>query len=320
MENLVKELPIVFFGTPSFAALQLKHLLQRGYKVVAVVTAPDKPAGRGLQLKFSEVKQVAINYNVPLLQPSSLKDPIFLQKLQSFGAQMFIVIAFRMLPEEVWKMPPLGTFNLHASLLPDYRGAAPINWAIINGETETGLTTFLLNERIDEGNIILQDKIIINPDETAGELHDRMAAEAWPLIAQTIQDIWSGEAAYKQQDDSRAVNKAPKITRDHLRINWQNSIAGIRNQIRGLSPKPGAFTIMQHQSGKRDQLKILRASIITDELNNPAYKLFVLNKQLFISLPDGLLRLDEVQLNGKNVLNASEFIKGFRDDGGWKVE
>lgn len=320
MDSAVKNLPIIFFGTPSFASIQLERLMEHGYRVVAAVTAPDKPAGRGLRLKYSEVKEVAFRYNIPLLQPESLKDPDFLQKLQSFNARLFIVIAFRMLPEAVWKMPPMGTFNLHASLLPDYRGAAPINWAIINGESETGLTTFLLNERIDEGNIILQHKMTIDPDETVGELHDRMAKEAWPLISYTLEAIQSGNAVLKQQDENLAVHKAPKLTRDHLRINWQNSLSGIKNQIRGLSPKPGAYTELIHHSGKKDEMRILRASLVSEEHSNMHYALFVQQKQLFISHPEGLLRLEEVQLKGKNVLKANEFIKGFRDDGGWKVK
>lgn len=320
MDSASKDLPIIFFGTPSFASIQLERLMEHGYRVVAAVTAPDKPAGRGLRMKYSEVKEVALKHNLPLLQPESLKDPVFLQSLQSLKAQLFIVIAFRMLPEVVWKMPPLETFNVHASLLPDYRGAAPINWAIINGETETGLTTFLLNERIDEGNIIFQHKMKISPDETAGALHDRMAEEAWPLICQTLDAIQSGKVLFKPQDNNLAVHKAPKITREHLRINWHNSLSGIKNQIRGLSPKPGAYTELIHLSGKKDEMRILRASLASEEYFNEPYTLFVRNKQLFISHPEGLLRLEEVQLKGKNVLNANEFIKGFRDDGGWKVE
>lgn len=320
MTHNPKETPIIFFGTPDFAAIQLENLLKEAYHVAAVVTAPDKPAGRGLQLRPSAVKQLALRHNIPILQPVSLKDKAFLTQLRSFNAKIFIVIAFRMLPQEVWGIPSLGAFNLHASLLPDYRGAAPINWAIINGETETGLTTFFLNENIDEGNIILQQKLPIHENDTAGDLHDRMAAEAWPLLKETIRQIVAGEASALPQDHAQSIHKAPKLVRENLRINWLLSVDQIRNHIRGLSPRPGAFTEIRHTSGKIDEMRILRASKAESVLDSAApYQLFVWNKQLLVNHPEGMLRLDEVQLKGKKTLTASEFIKGFRDDGGWKV-
>ncbi|MBK9291047.1 MAG: methionyl-tRNA formyltransferase [Bacteroidetes bacterium] len=319
MEEKAKQIPLIFFGTPAFAAIQLDHLLSHGYNVRAAVTAPDKPAGRGLKLRQSETKQVALRYQIPVLQPVSLRDPGFQNELKAFGADLFVVIAFRMLPVEVWAMPPMGTFNLHASLLPDYRGAAPINWAIINGETQTGLTTFFLNENIDEGHIILQAPMDILPDETAGELHDRMCTEAWPLLQNTLQMIASGKVSPTPQDHGKALHKAPKLHREHQRIQWHQPLFQIRNLIRGLSPKPGAFTEIQHQSGKSDELRILRANTGPKLTDADAYRLFVFNKQLIVSHTDGWLYLDEVQLKGKNSLKASEFVKGFRDDGGWKV-
>ena len=315
----MKESRIIFFGTPAFSALQLSRLLENGFNVVAVVTSPDKPAGRGLQIQYSEVKKVASRFHLPILQPVSLKDEGFLNQLRTYEAEVFVVIAFRMLPPEVWKMPILGTFNVHASLLPDYRGAAPINWAIVNGETETGLTTFFLNERIDEGSIILQHKMSIGADETAGELHDRMADEAWPLLQETLRQITTGDLKCLPQDHSKAIHKAPKINRDHLRIVWNKPINQIINQIRGFSPKPGAFTLLLHQSGKNMEMRILKANILSDRLETEPCKVLVWNKQLVVNHPDGLINLLEVQLPGKNVLKASEFIKGFRDDGGWKV-
>jgi methionyl-tRNA formyltransferase len=319
MDNAGKDIPIIFFGTPAFAAVQLDRLLCEGYKIEAVVTAPDKPAGRGLRLRHSEVKQVALRHNVPIFQPYSLKDLSFINEIRLLNAQLFIVIAFRMLPKELWAMPPFGTFNLHASLLPDYRGAAPINWAIINGETETGLTTFFLNEYIDEGNIIMQHRMTIGPDETAGELHDRMIDEAWPLLKQTLDKIAKGCVTTVAQDHSKAIHKAPKLKREHLRINWFGTANEIRNTIRGLSPKPGAYTEIIHQSGKRDELRIFRASLLPKMHTIEPYRLFVVDKQLLVNHPECMLKLEEVQLKGKNILISSEFVKGFRDDGGWKV-
>ncbi len=319
MDRKTKETPFVFFGTPAFAAVQLDRLLCEGYNIVAVVTAPDKPAGRGLQLRYSEVKQVALRHNVKLFQPHSLKEPSFIQDIRSLKAEIFIVIAFRMLPKEIWQMPQLGTFNLHASLLPDYRGAAPINWAIINGESESGLTTFLLNEHIDQGKIILQHRISVGHDETAGELHDLMIDEAWPLLQQTLKKIVSGDVAAKIQDHTKAIHQAPKIRREHLKIDWKKTIGEIRNTIRGLSPKPGAYTEIFHKSGRMDEMRIFRASISSLKTEIEPYRLFVSDKQLLVSHPDGILKLEDVQLKDKKVLNASEFIKGFRDDGGWTV-
>ena len=234
-----KDIKIAYFGTPEFAASQLEAILKANYEVAVVVTMPDKPAGRGRKIQYSDVKKTALEHNLPLLQPEKLKDPVFLEQLASYQANLFIVVAFRMLPAVVWQMPELGTFNLHASLLPQYRGAAPINFAIINGETQTGLTTFFLNEEIDKGAVIMREKVNIRPNETAGELHDELMLLGNKVVVETIQKIENGEVSAQPQEElteNQPLKPAPKITKEFCRVDWHLDCQTIYNHIRGLSP------------------------------------------------------------------------------------
>ena len=247
-----KNIKIAYFGTPEFAASQLEAILAAGYEVAVVVTMPDKPAGRGRKIQYSDVKNVALAHELPLLQPERLRDEAFLEQLSSYQADLFIVVAFRMLPAVVWQMPRLGTFNLHASLLPQYRGAAPINFAIINGETETGLTTFFLNEEIDKGAIIMREKVAIRPDESAGELHDELMLLGNTVVVETIKKIESGTVIALPQDelvDSQALKPAPKISKEFCNVDWSQDCLSIYNHIRGLSPYPAAHTRLVSDSG-----------------------------------------------------------------------
>jgi methionyl-tRNA formyltransferase len=301
---------IIFMGTPEFAVASLHALLQNGFRVVAVVTAPDKPAGRGLKLSESAVKRYATQRNIPVLQPIKLKDPQFHEQLISFRADLQIVVAFRMLPEIVWSMPPLGTINLHGSLLPQYRGAAPINRAIMNGETKTGVTTFKLQQEIDTGNILLMEEIAIGPDETAGELHDRMKETGADLVVQTVRGLMDGTLKEKPQDliDHTGLKTAPKIFATDCEINWEYPIQKIYNQIRGLSPFPGAFTIL---NGKN--CKIFRSRM---EKNNLSGKLGTMETDgknwLRYSGADGYIYLEEIQLEGKKKMEIADFLRGYR--------
>ena len=249
---------IAYFGTPEFAASQLEAILEAGYEVAVVVTMPDKPAGRGRKIQYSDVKKTALEHNLPLLQPEKLKSPEFLEQLASYQANLFIVVAFRMLPAVVWQMPELGTFNLHASLLPQYRGAAPINFAIINGETETGLTTFFLNEEIDKGAIIMREKVAIRPDETAGELHDELMLLGNKVVVETIKAIENGVTNPKSQEEltnNQQLKPAPKITKEFCNVDWSRDCQTIFNHIRGLSPYPAAHTNSCRKTASRSTLK-----------------------------------------------------------------
>jgi methionyl-tRNA formyltransferase len=315
--NKPREKRIVFLGTPEFAVASLDALLAAGCNVVGVVTAADKPGGRGLKLQQSAVKKYALNRGLPIFQPQRLKDELFLSALRALAADIQVVVAFRMLPEAVWNMPPAGTINLHASLLPQYRGAAPINWAIINGEHETGLTTFKLKHEIDTGNILLQDRIPIGENETAGELHDRMKEAGGKLLVNTIQGLVDGvlqekpqqPASNKGEDEKQAVLKlAPKITTESCRINWSNPIDEIYNLIRGLSPHPSAFTQLDGKT-----LKIFSA---TRERTFPPSSTGKWetdrSSYLKFSAIDGYIHVTELQLGGKKRMGVEEFLRGYR--------
>lgn len=314
---------IVFFGTPDFAVAQLEAIVDAGYSVAAVVTAPDKPAGRGKKISTSAVKNFALTHDLPLLQPVSLKDTQFLEELRSLQAALFVVVAFRMLPAEVWQMPDLGTFNLHASLLPQYRGAAPINRAIMEGETVTGLTSFFINDKIDTGEIILNDTLSIGKNETAGELHDRMALLGKHITIETISQIFSGSCKPYRQDVSsvsQPLKSAPKIFRADCLIQWRVPIQQIHNQIRGLSPYPGAYTTIQDEHGRNIELKILRTSVAHGSVPDKAGTLYSDGHDpLSIALPDGILRVHQVQQAGKKAMAADEFVRGFQPGGKWKL-
>jgi methionyl-tRNA formyltransferase len=321
---MMEELRIIFMGTPGFAVPSLDALLKEGFNVVAVITAPDRPSGRGLKMKPSPVKSFADAHGIPVLQPTNLKDPGFIEELKSFGANLQIVVAFRMLPEIVWAMPEHGTFNLHASLLPRYRGAAPINHAIINGEPETGVTTFFLSKEIDTGNIIFREKTSIGPDETFGELHDRLKHLGAGLVTTTAKAIKEGTVSEIPQQDlfeeGTELRKAPKIYREDCRIDWKSGLNSIHNKIRGLSPYPAAYTKIIDPAGKEIQLKIYRADKKgkPGSLNHP--EIFTDGKTYLSILVDGgEILLREVQLAGKKRMEVEEFLRGFQITNEWKI-
>ncbi len=301
---------IIFMGTPEFAVASLHALFENGFRITAVVTAPDKPAGRGLKLSESAVKRYAIQKNIPVLQPVRLKDPAFHEQLKSFQPDVQIVVAFRMLPEVVWSMPPLGTINLHGSLLPQYRGAAPINRAIMNGESKTGVTTFKLQQEIDTGNILLMEEISIGPDETAGELHDRMKEIGAGLVIKTIRGMMDGTLRETPQPavDPASLNMAPKIFPADCEIQWEHPIKKIYNQIRGLTPFPGAFTLLDSKICKifRSRMEINSQPGKTGKMETDG------NTWLRYSASDGFIYIEEMQLEGKKKMGIADFLRGYR--------
>jgi methionyl-tRNA formyltransferase len=304
-----KYLRIVFMGTPEFAVASLKALVEAGYNIAGVVTAPDKPAGRGMKLNESAVKKYAAEHGLKILQPEKLKNPDFIEELRSLNADVQVVVAFRMLPEVVWNMPPLGTINVHGSLLPQYRGAAPINWAIINGEKETGVTTFKLQHEIDTGNILLQDKIPIGEDETAGALHDKMKEVGAQLLVRTIQQLVTGALKeIPQQNISAEIKHAPKIFTETCKIDWNKTAAAIHNLIRGLSPFPGAFTILDGKT-----LKIYKSKKEPAKHNFENGTVYTDNKTfLKFACSNGFIHATDLQLEGKKRMSAEEFLRGYR--------
>ena len=315
---------IVYFGTPEFAASQLEAILEAGYEVAAVVTTPDKPAGRGKKIQCSEVKKTASEHCLSVLQPEKLKDPEFLQALESYHADLFVVVAFRMLPAVVWKMPRLGTFNLHASLLPQYRGAAPINHAIINGETETGLTTFFLNEEIDKGKVIMRQSLAIRPDETAGELHDELMLLGNKLVVETIKKIENNDLQTVSQEELAAGNvlkDAPKIFKDFCNIRWNQDCQTIFNHIRGLSPYPAAHTCIKSDKSEALDLKVFKTTIEpTQPSVQPGTVVTDGKSFLKVAANDGFIHLITLQQAGKKAMNIEEFLRGTRLFGDWKAE
>lgn len=319
-----RKIRIAYFGTPEFAASQLEAIIRAGYEVAVVVTMPDKPAGRGRKIQYSDVKKTALEHNLPLLQPEKLKDPVFLEQLASYQADLFIVVAFRMLPSVVWQMPELGTFNLHASLLPQYRGAAPINFAIINGETETGLTTFFLNEEIDKGAVIMREKVAIRPDETAGELHDELMVLGNQVVVETIKKIEKGEVCALPQDEmteGQPLKPAPKISKEFCNVDWSQDCQTVYNHIRGLSPYPAAHTSIQSGSGEVIELKIFSSYIDRCTPMMPIGSVVTDNKKcLKIALKDGFIHLTQVQQAGKKAMPIADFLRGTQLLGAWKTE
>ena len=315
---------IVYFGTPEFAASQLEAILTAGYEVAAVVTMPDKPAGRGQKIQYSDVKKTALKHGLPLLQPEKLRDPQFLERLASFEADLFIVVAFRMLPAAVWEMPQLGTFNLHASLLPQYRGAAPINFAIINGETETGLTTFFLNEEIDKGAVIMRETVKIRPDETAGELHDELMLLGNKVVVETIRKIENGDVKALEQNElskGETLKPAPKISREFCRIDWSKDLQSVYNHIRGLSPYPAAHTKLVSADGNTIEMKVFATEMENCQPDLEIGAVVTDNKKsLKVALRDGFLHLTEVQQAGKKRMAVTDFLRGTQLLGTWKAE
>lgn len=307
---------IVFMGTPEFAIPSLKILLENQYEIPAVVTVPDKPRGRGQELAPPPVKEFALKHKLEILQPISLKDKDFIDRLAQLSADLTVVVAFRILPREVFEIPRRGSINLHASLLPKYRGAAPINWAIINGEKETGVTTFFLKEMVDTGNIILQARTPINDDETAGELHDRLAEIGAEIVLQTVRLIELGRAHPRGQDNALATY-APKIERQMCKIDWAKTTEEVHNFVRGLSPDPTAFT---YHNGKRLNIYRTRKSKVEAPSGTPGEVIDRTKTELLIATRDGVLAIEEIQREGKKRMKVEEFLRGYRIERGERLE
>jgi methionyl-tRNA formyltransferase len=301
----VNKLRIIFMGTPDFAVPSLQILIENKFNVVAVITAPDRPQGRGQKLTASPVKQCAVEHNIPVLQPTNLKAPDFLEELRNYDANLQIVVAFRMLPEAVWSMPSLGTFNLHASLLPQYRGAAPINWAIINGETETGVTTFFLKHEIDTGSIIFQEKEPIHADDTVGTLYDRLMHKGSALVLKTVQAIEKGKYPSTPQENAREIKHAPKIFKETCEINWNQNSKRIIDFVRGLNPYPSAWTTINGKAYKI--FKVART-----ESHNHSESPFLTDQKdyLHYKTKDGWLSIEELQPEGKKRMKIKDFFRG----------
>jgi len=299
-------------GTPEFAVAALEELLSAKYNVVGVITAPDRPAGRGRKIRQSAVKTFAIQHDLNVLQPSNLKDPFFLEQLKLLDADLQIVVAFRMLPKVVWAMPKIGTFNLHASLLPEYRGAAPINWAIINGEIKTGVTTFFINEKIDTGSILLQEQIDIASTMDVGQLHDELMILGSKLIIKTLRLLQS--ANYKLVVQPKNDKKiAPKLNKEICKIDWTNSLNDIHNKIRGLSPYPGAWTILTNKNEKIE-VKIYRSEKIINDHDLTPGTLIVDKKEIKVAARDGFLKILDLKLAGKRRMDTRSLLNGYTFD------
>jgi methionyl-tRNA formyltransferase len=312
----MKQLRIVFMGTPEFSVGILKAIKNSKHQLVGIVTVADKPAGRGQKLSESAVKQYSIIENIPVLQPVSLKDSIFLDQLEAWKADVFIVVAFRMLPEAVWKLPIYGTFNLHASLLPDYRGAAPINWAIINGDKFSGLSTFLIDEKIDTGAVLFQTKMPIDLNETAGELHDRMIIAGGDLVVKTLDALAADTIQPIQQTNLKnaSFRPAPKLFKENTKINWYLGVLEIHNMVRGLSPHPIAWTNVRDKNGAQKMCKIHQTKLSTESGSG----WWSNKKQLFFSNDSGTIEILSLQIEGKKRMTAQEWLVG-NSISDWKI-
>lgn len=315
---------IIYMGTPEFAVESLKLLLENNYNIVGVITVPDKPAGRGQQVQESAVKKFAVEKGLTVLQPEKLKDTQFLEQLKALKADLQIVVAFRMLPEIVWNMPRLGTFNLHGSLLPQYRGAAPINWAVMNGEKETGVSTFFLQHEIDTGKIIFREKVSISENETAGEIHDKLMRIGAQLVVKTVRAIEQG--SYPQVDQLQLIDAgielktAPKIFKENCRIDWNRSVTEIHNHIRGLSPYPTAFTDFLSPEGKLFPVKIFKSKKEEVQTETEARSVNTDSRNYIkIATRSGYLNIEELQVAGKKRMTVNEFLRGFPIKNDWRV-
>lgn len=306
----MKNLRIIFMGTPDFALETLKQLIENQYNVVGVVTMADKPAGRGQKLQSSPVKIYAESKQIPVFQPTNLKDESFINSLKVLAPDLQIVVAFRMLPKVVWQLPKYGTFNLHASLLPHYRGSAPINWAIINGEQKTGVTTFFIDEKIDTGAVIMQTETPISDRETAGSLHDKLMVQGADLVLKTVDAIEKGTYQLLQQPMNEVFEEAPKIFKDTCKINWEDEGITIERLIRGMSPYPTAWTLL-HQNGMELNIKIYDAIFKEAEHNLPFGKVKVDKKEIYVAVKQGFINLLELQIPGKKRMKASDLLNGF---------
>ncbi|MDE5640050.1 MAG: methionyl-tRNA formyltransferase [Odoribacter sp.] len=310
------KLRIVYMGTPDFAVSPLKKIVEAGFDVVGVVTNPDKPAGRGQKVQESPVKRYAMEQGISLLQPEKFRDEAFLQNLSAWKADLQLVVAFKMLPEVVWAMPPLGTINLHASLLPDYRGAAPINWAVINGETCSGVSTFLLSHEIDTGKIIFQEKVAIREEMSAGDLHDLLMERGAELLVKTVEAVEKNNYSLIDQSTllkGREPKMAPKIYREDMKINWAADVETVYNHIRGLSPYPAAWTELEHkETGELLTMKVTSAQKVVDKSGGMPGDICTDGKVWEVCVADGRIRLEEVQLSGKKRMKTGECLRGFK--------
>ncbi|CAD0005013.1 MULTISPECIES: methionyl-tRNA formyltransferase [Flavobacterium] len=305
----MKKLRIIFMGTPEFAVGILDTIIKNNYNVVGVITAADKPAGRGQKLKYSAVKEYALANSLTLLQPTNLKDEDFLAELKSLNANLQIVVAFRMLPKVVWEMPDLGTFNLHASLLPNYRGAAPINWAIINGENTTGVTTFFIDDKIDTGAMILNSEIAIEPEENAGQLHDRLMFLGSETVINTLKVIKNGNVTTTIQEDNDNIKTAYKLNKENCKIDWTKSGTEINNLIRGLSPYPASWCFLKDKNEELS-IKIYEAKLFLESHSHETGKLISSKKEIKIAVQGGFLHLLSLQLPGKKRMQVAELLNG----------
>ncbi|WP_417365524.1 methionyl-tRNA formyltransferase [Flavobacterium beibuense] len=307
----MNKLRIVFMGTPEFAVGILDTIYNNNYDIAAVITAPDKPAGRGQKVKYSAVKEYAMEKGLQVLQPTNLKDESFLAELKALNANLQVVVAFRMLPEAVWKMPELGTFNLHASLLPQYRGAAPINWAVINGESTTGVTTFFIDEKIDTGAMILKEEVSIGENETAGELHDRLMELGKGAVIKTLSLIEEGKAVTTIQQDTADNKTAYKLNKDNCRIDWSKTGAEIHNLVRGLSPYPAAWTYFT-DNGQEWNVKVYETAFESVTSNEEVGAIVSTKKEIKIAVKDGYLNVKSLQFPGKKKMAAHELLNGMQ--------
>ncbi len=305
----MEKLRIVFMGTPEFAVGILDTIIKENYNVVGVITAADKPAGRGQKLKYSAVKEYALANNLTLLQPTNLKEQSFLEQLKSLNANLQVVVAFRMLPKVVWEMPKLGTFNLHASLLPNYRGAAPINWAIINGEIKTGVTTFFIDDKIDTGAIILSSEIAIDPNENAGHLYGRLMHLGSEAVIETLKAIEQGSATTKVQTESTEIKTAYKLNKENCKIDWTKSALEIYDLIRGLSPYPAAWCYFSDKN-EEWSVKIYEAKVIIEEHSFPIGNIICTKKEMKIAVENGYIQILNLQFPGKKKMTTSELLNG----------
>ena len=314
----MEKLRIIFMGTPEFAVGILDTIIKNNYDVVGVITAADKPAGRGQKIKYSAVKEYALANNLTLLQPTNLKDESFLAELKALNANLQIVVAFRMLPKVVWEMPSLGTFNLHASLLTNYRGAAPINWAIINGETKTGVTTFFIDDKIDTGAMILNSEIAIEPEENAGQLHDRLMLLGSQTVIDTLKIIESGNVTTTIQEDNDEIKTAYKLNKENCKIDWTKSGAEINNLIRGLSPYPAAWCFLKDKNEELS-IKIYEAKLAVEAHSYEIGTLISSKKEIKIAIKEGFIQLLSLQLPGKKRMQVAELLNGITFSNSAKV-
>lgn len=322
MSGRAKELRIVYLGTPEFAVTPLRQLVEGGYNVVGVVTTPDRPAGRGQRMRESDVKRYALKAELPIMQPENLTAPQFLAQLEALEADLGIVVAFRMLPKVVWAAPRLGTFNLHASLLPQYRGAAPINWAVINGEKSSGVTTFMLDSQIDTGDILFQTEVEITNEETAGTLHDKLMYSGADLVLHTVEEIAAGRAkTVKQPSDESGLKPAPKIFREDCKVEWGADCTTIHNLIRGLSPYPAAWSNMVSQDGEQsDSVRLFLSRKVSAEHSLKHGTIVVEGEEMRVACADGYIAVDELQMEGKRRMATPDFLRGFREIESYRFE